>query len=244
MYVAHGLRSQTLTMAPTLSNKTRVEGRQVSRRDVLEREAPEVRQHIRGDNGLVLIDRRGPKPDTEPEEPILQILTQRDLGRGHIEPTLPTADEINTSALRVSFPRPAAIRPRMPLAAPLARCGLALLKDHVPAFALLGHAELYTALKDGCYLGKGDAHRPWSPTPKKIADVEGSMKSITFLAETTEPGDWIGDPENAPAAGQVLISVKNGNLLIPSRKLTAHDPGLFNMVQVPFAYDPEAATPA
>ena len=57
-------------------------------------------------------------------------------------------------------------------------------------------AELYTALKDGCYLGKGDAHRPWSPTPKKIADVERAIKAITRLAQNgTEPGDWIGNPE-------------------------------------------------
>ena len=69
------------------------------------------------------------------------------------------------------------------------------------------------------------------------------MKAITLLDKTTEPGDWIGDPENAPAAGQVLISVENGNLLIPGGTLTPYDFALFNLVQVPFAYNPEATAP-
>ena len=105
-------------------------------------------------------------------------------------------------------------------------------------------AELFAALEDGFYLGKGDAARSWSPSPRKVADVEGAMRAITFLSETVEPGDWIGDdPKKGPAAGQALISVKNGNLLIPARTLTPHDPHLFNLVQVPFKYDPEATVP-
>ena len=100
--------------------------------------------------------------------------------------------------------------------------------------------ELGAALEDALY---GQAKRPWHPTQRKIADVERAIKAITRLHKTVEPGDWIGNPEEGPAPGEVLISVKNGNLLIPSRKLTDHEPGLFNLVQVPFAYDPEAAAP-
>ena len=81
------------------------------------------------------------------------------------------------------------------------------------------------------------------PDAAQISDVVHAMKSITRLAETVEPGDWIGDPKKGPAGGQVLISVKNGNLLIPERTLTPRDPDLFNLVQVPFKYDREATAP-
>ena len=98
-------------------------------------------------------------------------------------------------------------------------------------------AELYAALKGVTYLGG----KPWNPTRRKISDVVHAMSAITRLSETVDPGDWIGDdPEKAPARRQVLISVKNGTLLIPQRTLIPHDPGLFNLVQGPFDYDPEA----
>ena len=100
--------------------------------------------------------------------------------------------------------------------------------------------ELGAALEDAIY---SDAGREWHPTQRKIADVERAIKAITRLHKTVEPGDWIGNPEEGPAPGEVLISVKNGNLLIPERKLTNQSPNLFNLVQVPFAYDPEAAAP-
>ena len=105
-------------------------------------------------------------------------------------------------------------------------------------------SELYAALRGSHYIGKEAAARSWNPTPRKISDVEGSMKSITHLSETFEPGDWIGaDPKKGLTGGQVLISVKNGNLLIPERTLTPHDPDLLNLVQVPFEYDQEATAP-
>ena len=102
--------------------------------------------------------------------------------------------------------------------------------------------ELYKALATGTYLGKDGVARWWYPTRRKIADVEHAMKAITRLSETAEPGDWIGDAGEATATSE-LVSVENGILHIPTRKLTKHNPDLFNLVQVPFEYVSDALTP-
>jgi putative DNA primase/helicase len=84
--------------------------------------------------------------------------------------------------------------------------------------------------------------KPWAPTRHKIGDLADALAAIVYLPEALHTPAWLSHPAcMAPAAE--LVSVSNGLLHIQSRVLCDHTPELFNLVAVPFAYDPNTPEP-
>jgi putative DNA primase/helicase len=76
---------------------------------------------------------------------------------------------------------------------------------------------------------------PWAPTRHRIADLLEALGAVAHLGESVRPPEWIS---TAGSPATALVAVANGLLDVRSRQLHPHDPGFFNTVAVPFAYDP------
>jgi putative DNA primase/helicase len=83
--------------------------------------------------------------------------------------------------------------------------------------------------------------RPWSPTKAKVSDVLDSLRAIGHLPERVDAPCWL-DGANGPEPGRI-VACANGLLDLGGRVLRSHDPRLFNLVGVPFDYQPDAPTP-
>ena len=122
-------------------------------------------------------------------------------------------------------------------------------------------ASLYKQLEYATYLfttRKGDQEpREWAPTIRKVADLTQAIAAVTHLAPTVDAPAWIGiggptDPLNrtgdAELAGRVddspIVACTNGLLGVTDRTLMPLTPAFFNLVSVPFDYDPHATAPA
>ena len=68
------------------------------------------------------------------------------------------------------------------------------------------------------------------------------MAAIGHLSSETDTPAWI-DTRTANASAEQVISCQNGLLDLDDRTLHEHSPSLFNLVHVPFAYDPNAPEP-
>ena len=68
------------------------------------------------------------------------------------------------------------------------------------------------------------------------------MAAIGHLSSETDTPAWI-DAHTANASAEQVISCQNGLLDLDDRTLHEHSPSLFNLVHVPFAYDPNAPEP-
>jgi putative DNA primase/helicase len=84
---------------------------------------------------------------------------------------------------------------------------------------------------------------PWAPTKFKIANVVDAIHGITYLPEATSPPAWISDDESSFPASE-FVACENGLLHVGTRQLLELTPNYFNLVSVPFAYDPYAPEPA
>jgi len=83
---------------------------------------------------------------------------------------------------------------------------------------------------------------PWDPTRKTVPNVLEAMAAIGHLSSETDPPSWIDLHSAKPPAAPVL-SCKNGLLDLDSRTPHGHTPALFNLVNVPFCYEPDALEP-
>lgn len=84
--------------------------------------------------------------------------------------------------------------------------------------------------------GKGPP-APWEPTRRKMTDLLEAMSAIALLPSDVQPPSWLlADPTSAAQ----IISTANGLLDVRTRIVYPHDPRYFNLVSVPFAYDPDA----
>jgi putative DNA primase/helicase len=81
---------------------------------------------------------------------------------------------------------------------------------------------------------------PWDPTRHKISDVADALRGITHLPESYNPPCWL--PGTA-GTDSPMIAAANGLLDVHTRELRPLTPGFFNLVSVPFPYDPGALTP-
>jgi putative DNA primase/helicase len=80
---------------------------------------------------------------------------------------------------------------------------------------------------------------PWAPTKKKIADLMEAMAAIRILAPSVDAPAWTnGTEQRAP-----VVACTNGLLDVTTRELRPLTPEYFNLVSVPFDYDPEATCP-
>jgi putative DNA primase/helicase len=116
---------------------------------------------------------------------------------------------------------------------------------------------LYRVLAGKWYwhqLSTHDEPRWWTPTKTKIGNVLDALRAAVHLPSTvdapswTEPPSGIHPPPWTPFGSHLsdatqTISCRNGLLDLGSRALAAHTPALFNLVSVPFDYDPAAPKP-
>ncbi|WAL64461.1 phage/plasmid primase, P4 family [Amycolatopsis cynarae] len=106
-------------------------------------------------------------------------------------------------------------------------------------------AVLYRRLENALFVIEKDGEstkRPWSPTKRKIADVLDAMGAVMLLPNTVDAPEWI-DRRKAPAGDSTLVACLNGLLQVAERKLLDLTPAFFNLVSVPFDYDPAAPRP-
>lgn len=82
--------------------------------------------------------------------------------------------------------------------------------------------------------------RPWSPDKHKVANVIEAMAAIGHLSTDIDPPAWIDLHSAAETTADQIISCTNGLLDLSTRTIHPHAPALFNVVSVPFAYDPAA----
>jgi putative DNA primase/helicase len=84
--------------------------------------------------------------------------------------------------------------------------------------------------------------RRWNPDRRKVANVLEALGALAHLPYDINPPSWIGETTVETTASQ-MVSCANGLFDLPSRTLVSHTPSLFNLVSVPFDYDPEAPEP-
>lgn len=105
-------------------------------------------------------------------------------------------------------------------------------------------AQLHLFLEHAlhCYWKGGKSHEvPYQPNKSRVMNVLASLQAVT-LADTERSPSWL-DKEKQPAADEILACA-NGLLHIPTRTLLRHTPAFFSPNALPYAYDPEAPTPA
>jgi P4 family phage/plasmid primase-like protien len=106
-------------------------------------------------------------------------------------------------------------------------------------YTILEHADYMRPIKE-----KGvvvDFERTaWEPNKRKVSDVMEAMAAIGYLSTDFDPPAWIAHSADA----HEVISCTNGLLDLSTRTPDEHTPALFNVVSVPFDYQPDAAEPA
>jgi putative DNA primase/helicase len=100
--------------------------------------------------------------------------------------------------------------------------------------------------------------RPWNPDRHKMANVLEALAAVVHLSSDIDPPEWINTRRSAAQTGQLtaapgidftetpasqVIACDNGVLDLSTRRLHDHTPALFNLVHVPFEYDPDALEP-
>ncbi len=90
--------------------------------------------------------------------------------------------------------------------------------------------------------GEPEAH-PWAPTKPKISNLLDALGAITLLPTDTDTPAWIDDQGATGQDHGTIVACENGLLRIRDRALMPHTPGFFNLVSIPYAYDPDATAP-
>ena len=81
-------------------------------------------------------------------------------------------------------------------------------------------------------------YEPWEPNRRKIGDLLEALSSIVILPDDTDQPGWFDRRESG-----TIIAANNGLLDLVLRNLHPPTPVYFNLVSVPFAYEPHAAEP-
>jgi putative DNA primase/helicase len=100
-------------------------------------------------------------------------------------------------------------------------------------------SECYQRLEEAVYMTPFGP-LPWDPTRHKISDVADALRGITHLPESYSPPSWL---PGVAGTDLPVIAATNGLLDVHSRQLRPLTPGFFNLVSVPFPYDPDASEP-
>ncbi|WP_329057619.1 phage/plasmid primase, P4 family [Streptomyces sp. NBC_01453] len=117
-------------------------------------------------------------------------------------------------------------------------------------------ASLYKKLEHAEYVAGLDKHgvpivKPWAPTKRKISDLMEAISAVTHLRPSVDAPEWISrdglsrDSEHSYTHGveSPIVACTNGLLRVQDRELLPLTPGFFNLVSVPFDFDPEATAP-
>ncbi|MEU0452346.1 phage/plasmid primase, P4 family [Streptomyces sp. NPDC006129] len=106
---------------------------------------------------------------------------------------------------------------------------------------------MYERLEYAVYLAPGKDGQPeerdWAPTKPKISNLLDALGSIILLPTDADAPAWIDQDGDGEQDGSLIVACQNGLLRIRDRALLPHSPGFFNLVSVPFAYDPAATAP-
>ena len=106
-------------------------------------------------------------------------------------------------------------------------------------------SHVYRSMSKATYehvTANGVETRSWNPDKRKVANVIEAMDALAHFPSDIDPPSWIAHSAAETEAAQ-MISCTNGLLDLSNRKLVIHTPALFNLVSVPFDYDPEAPEP-
>ena len=96
----------------------------------------------------------------------------------------------------------------------------------------------YEFTEHASYVNDKNETKPWRPTRHKVADLLAAKASVCHLPRDVDQPTWLtGDH------GGVIVSCANGLLDVDRHQLLPHDPSFFNVVAVPFDYDPSAPAP-
>ena len=82
--------------------------------------------------------------------------------------------------------------------------------------------------------------QPIKPNRRMVDDVQDALRALCYLEIPQAPA-WLGGPAPYPLAD--LIPCANGIVHVPSRKLLAPTPALFNVNATTFDFDPRAPSP-
>jgi putative DNA primase/helicase len=109
-------------------------------------------------------------------------------------------------------------------------------------------AELYKALEHATWAGLefGEpTELDWQPNRNKIANVIEALGAITHLPDKLNTPAWLDrdGPRPAHRGTSAMVACTNGLLDVTARKLLPHNPAYFNVVSVPFDYEPDATAP-
>ncbi|MGA5500940.1 DNA primase family protein [Streptomyces umbrinus] len=85
--------------------------------------------------------------------------------------------------------------------------------------------------------------RDWAPTKQKISNLLDALGSITLLPTDLDAPAWLDTQGGGEQDASPIVACENGLLRIRDRALLPHSPGFFNLVSVPFTYDPTAVAP-
>ncbi|MCK1819477.1 phage/plasmid primase, P4 family [Streptomyces sp. XM83C] len=108
-------------------------------------------------------------------------------------------------------------------------------------------AHMYTRLEHATFSAPGKDGEPeerdWAPTKQKISNLLDALSAITLLPTDIDAPAWIDGADDGQRDGSPIVACRNGLLRIRDRALLPHTPEFFNLVSVPFAYDPDATAP-
>jgi putative DNA primase/helicase len=107
-------------------------------------------------------------------------------------------------------------------------------------------SHVYRSLSKAVYervTANGVEMRSWNPDRRKVANVMEAISALAHCPSDVDPPSWILNGA-ADAEASQMVSCANGLFDLPRRRLVDHTPSLFNLVSVPFAYDPGASEPA
>lgn len=113
------------------------------------------------------------------------------------------------------------------------------LRSHV--YHVLGDAEYEHEITVKGVTATED--RPWRPDKRKVANVVEALAAVGHLPSHNDPPSWIAAHSAAETSAAQMISCRNGLLDLSRRVLVGHTPALFNLVSVPFDYQPDPGEP-
>ena len=105
-------------------------------------------------------------------------------------------------------------------------------------------SRLYERMENAFFVVVKDGKvetKPWAPTKSKMADLLEASAAIVHLGTDTDPPAWIGE---IPQSGETpIVACRNGLLDLDTRQLLPLTPSFYNLVSVPFDYNPNATEP-
>ena len=101
-------------------------------------------------------------------------------------------------------------------------------------------SRLYTFTEHAVYWDEVEnGYEPWAPTRHRIGDLAEALSAICILRDDIDQPCWL---DGSRSKG-VIVACANGLLQLEKRELLPHSPLFFNLVAVPFPYDPNAPSP-